>query len=111
MNYLYLSISVIVVALFVSLYGALTYYKTSYREIEKQKLEMEVGLAQTEEALQKQSEAIKRANVILAEYDRKLKESTAKIAQKYKNLNAKNVRTCEDLESFLVKVGEVSNND
>lgn len=98
---------VVVLALILSLGGALHYYKSQFRSIEKQRIEVESQLNLTENILQRQSESIKKSNVELETYRSRLKDLESSTRSKYKDLNSSKVSTCEDLSKFIESLGEV----
>lgn len=101
-------IAAVVLTLILSLGGALHYYKSQFRNLEKQRIEVEAQLNLTENILQQQSESIKKSSVELETYRNRLKDLESSTRSKYKDLDSSKVSTCEDLSKFVESLGETN---
>lgn len=101
---IYLSIGLVVLIILGSLGGALHYYKSEYRRLEKEFVQTEYQLNLTERILETQSKAIEETSSKLNTYSSKLKELEK--STESKNIDSANVRTCEDLKLFLDRLSE-----
>ena len=97
-----LSICAILAGLCISAFIALKHYQKSYDEGLKQKAEIEAQFRQTHIILEKQNEAIQRANADLEKYQGEIKKIKAQNAKKFAELEKRQIQTCQDLTQGLV---------
>lgn len=86
---IFLTIIAILAGLCINAFIALKHYQKSYDEGLKQKAEIEAQFRQTHIILEKQNEAIKKANVDLEKYQGEIKKIKAQNAKKFAELEKK----------------------
>ena len=95
-------ICVILAGLAISAFIGLKHYEKSYKENLAQQAEIKTRLNQTKVILDKQNEAIKKANADLEKYEGEIKKIKAQNAKKFAELEKRRVETCNDLANGLV---------
>lgn len=97
-----ITICAILAGLAISAFIGLKHYEKSYKENLAQQAEIKTRLNQTKVILDKQNEAIKKANADLQKYEGEIKKIKAENAKKFAELEKRRVETCNDLANGLV---------
>ena len=97
-----ITICAILAGLVISAFIGLKHYEKSYKESLVQQTEIKARLNQTKVILDKQNEAIKKANADLQKYEGEIKKIKAQNAKKFAELEKRRIQTCNDLANGLV---------